>query len=130
MGKRADDVDDQYDDNTDYYPDPSNMLNLNMENWENGGNNENKNDIDVIDYDLLRAGKQFEIIYSIINMKIDTDNVFTNHLLGYEHKRSPRPYSFGLGKRRAYDFGLGKRKFSDELDKRLPNRYNFGLGRR
>ena len=59
LGKRADDVDEQYDDNTDYYPDPSNMLNLNMENWENGGNNENKNDIDVIDYDLLRAGKQF-----------------------------------------------------------------------
>ncbi|CAO1442525.1 unnamed protein product [Diamesa serratosioi] len=104
LGKRADDVDEQYDENTDYYPDSSNVLNLNMENWENGGNNENKNDIDVIDYDLLRTN--------------------------YEHKRSPRPYSFGLGKRRAYDFGLGKRKFSDELDKRLPNRYNFGLGRR
>ena len=128
MGKRADDVEEQYDDNTDYYPDPNNMLNLNMENWENGGNNENKNDIDVIDYDLLRAGKQFSWNYlnCIIIIKIDIDN----HLLGYEHKRSPRPYSFGLGKRRAYDFGLGKRKFSDELDKRLPNRYNFGLGRR
>ncbi|CRL03880.1 CLUMA_CG017004, isoform A [Clunio marinus] len=109
LGKRAD-IDDpsNYDDDTEFYSDSNNYdkAGLNLENWQNGGLMDNKNDIDVIDYDL-----------------------------GYprEYKRSPRPYSFGLGKRRQYDFGLGKRKYSnDEYDtnKRLPNRYNFGLGKR
>jgi hypothetical protein len=104
LGKR-DDEPNNYDDESDnYFGDNNNfdkgLYNLNMENWENGANLENKNDIDI-DYDVLglRPG---------------------------EEKRAR--YSFGLGKRR-YDFGLGKRKYSDELDKRLPNRYNFGLGR-
>lgn len=107
LGKRADaDEAVNYDDETEYYPETNtyDKAGLNLENWQNGGFMDNKNDIDVVDYDFIG--------------------------LPTEYKRSPRPYSFGLGKRRAYDFGLGKRKYNDEYDKRLPNRYNFGLGRR
>lgn len=44
-----------YDDDTDFYSDASNYDKpvLNMENWENGGYMDNKNDIDVIDYDMF-----------------------------------------------------------------------------
>jgi hypothetical protein len=127
LGKRADAEDPTtYDDDSELYSDANNFekSGLNMENWENGGNMDNKNDIDVIDYDLMGypRGKLRRQLRKFVQLKL-----FPFHA---EFKRSPRPYSFGLGKRRAYDFGLGKRKYNDEYDKRLPNRYNFGLGRR
>lgn len=101
LGKRSNPDLVNYDD-TEFYSDANNYDKpvLNMENWENGGYMDNKNDIDVIDYDLFPYPR--------------------------EYKRSAGPY----GKRRSYDFGLGKRKVQDEYEKRLHNRYNFGLGRR
>jgi hypothetical protein len=43
-----------YDDDAEFYGDSNNYDKggLNLENWENGGYMDNKNDIDVIDYDL------------------------------------------------------------------------------
>lgn len=55
LGKRAD-VEDlsNYDDDAEFYADTNNYdkAGLNLENWENGGYMDNKNDIDVIDYDF------------------------------------------------------------------------------
>jgi hypothetical protein len=54
LGKRADaDELSNYDDDAEFY-DGSNYdkAGLNMENWENGGYMDNKNDIDVLDYDF------------------------------------------------------------------------------
>lgn len=57
LGKRADAEElSNYDDDSVIYSDPNNFdkaPGLNMENWENGGFMDNKNDIDVIDYDLI-----------------------------------------------------------------------------
>lgn len=57
MGKRANsDELTNYDDESELYSDLSNSdkaAGLNLENWENGGFMDNKNDIDVIDYDLI-----------------------------------------------------------------------------
>lgn len=57
MGKRADAEElSNYDDDAAIYSDTNNFdkaPGLNMENWENGGYMDNKNDIDVIDYDLI-----------------------------------------------------------------------------
>lgn len=61
MGKRADaDETSNYDDDGDFY---SNNINnnydkadLNLENWNDGGYMDNKNDIDVIDYGLYPKG--------------------------------------------------------------------------
>lgn len=55
LGKRAD-ADDlsNYDDDSEFYADTNNYdkSGLNLENWENGGFMDNKNDIDVVDYDF------------------------------------------------------------------------------
>jgi hypothetical protein len=56
LGKRADAEDSaNYDEDSELYSDTNNFdkSGLNMENWENGGYMDNKNDIDVIDYDLM-----------------------------------------------------------------------------
>jgi hypothetical protein len=56
LGKRADTEDlSNYEDDPEFYSDANNFdkTGLNMENWENGGYMDNKNDIDVIDYDLM-----------------------------------------------------------------------------
>jgi hypothetical protein len=55
LGKRADEDLSNYEDDTEIYSDTNNFdkNGLNMENWENGGNSDNKNDIDVIDYELM-----------------------------------------------------------------------------
>lgn len=44
------------DDNQEIFADDNNYDKpvLNMENWENGGYMDNKNDIDVIDYDFFK----------------------------------------------------------------------------
>ena len=56
LGKRAD-TDDlaNYDDDSEFFADPNNFdkVSPNMENWENGALMDNKNDIDVYDYDLI-----------------------------------------------------------------------------
>lgn len=44
------DISNYDDDAADFYGDDK--AGLNLENWENGGYMDNKNDIDVIDYDL------------------------------------------------------------------------------
>jgi len=52
LGKRADAEEaPTYDDDSEFYADDK--AGLNLENWENGGYMDNKNDIDVIDYDLI-----------------------------------------------------------------------------
>lgn len=56
LGKRAESEDlTNYDDESEFYSDPNNYDKsaMNMENWENGGLMDNKNDIDVVDYDLI-----------------------------------------------------------------------------
>lgn len=53
LGKRAEDLS-NYDDEAAFYTDTNNNVKagLNQETWENGGFSDNKNDIDVIDYDF------------------------------------------------------------------------------
>jgi hypothetical protein len=67
LGKRADaDELPNYDDDSEFY-DSNNFdkTGLNLENWENGGYMDNKNDIDVVDYDFAypkgkkRSSKSF-----------------------------------------------------------------------
>lgn len=57
LGKRADteDVTNYDDDSEQFFADPNNYdkASVNMENWEDGALMDNKNDIDVIDYDLI-----------------------------------------------------------------------------
>jgi hypothetical protein len=61
LGKRDDEPSSYDDESESYFPD-----NLNLENWENGANMENKNDIDI-DYDFLnyRPGK-FRLIRALL----------------------------------------------------------------
>ncbi|KAG5673530.1 hypothetical protein PVAND_003571 [Polypedilum vanderplanki] len=96
LGKRAEnDEFSNYEDDSDFYSNVNNnydKADLNLENWNDGGYMDNKNDIDVLDYG--------------------------NYGYPREYKRS-RQYSFGLGKRKysdeldkrlpnRYNFGLGK----------------------
>lgn len=56
LGKRADaDELPIYEDDPEIYSDTNNYdkAGLNLENWENGGFMDNKNDIDVVDYELI-----------------------------------------------------------------------------
>lgn len=56
LGKRADTEDaPNYDEDSEFFADPNNYdkASVNMENWEDGALMDNKNDIDVIDYDLI-----------------------------------------------------------------------------
>lgn len=66
MGKRADaDELTNYEDESEFY-DSNNYdkAGLNLENWENGGYMDNKNDIDVVDYDFAYPkGKNRSLIH-------------------------------------------------------------------
>lgn len=56
LGKRADTEDvTNYDEDSEFYADPNNYdkASVNMENWEDGALMGNKDDIDVIDYELV-----------------------------------------------------------------------------
>ena len=70
LGKRAD-VDElsNYDDDAQFY-DANNYdkaAGLNMENWENGGFMDNKNDIDVMDYDFAYPKGKFKVQFRCEN---------------------------------------------------------------
>lgn len=69
LGKRADAEEfSNYDDDSEMYSDVNNnkAAGINMENWENGGLMDNKNDIDVIDYDLIGYPRGELITFCIV----------------------------------------------------------------